>query len=82
VFTLLPKIFERSGASAKGSITGFLAVLVEGDDFKIPKLRSRVLALSDEQQALAVRAYRPRESSSPQQQSAGAGCAPSDPIAS
>jgi FliI/YscN family ATPase len=36
VFNLLPRIFERAGKFAKGSITGFFTVLVEGDDFNEP----------------------------------------------
>ena len=36
VFSLLPKLLERSGTSDKGSVTGFYAVLVEGDDIDDP----------------------------------------------
>ncbi len=36
VFQLLPKVFERAGNFAKGSITGFYTVLVEGDDMNEP----------------------------------------------
>lgn len=36
VFSLLPQILERAGASDCGSITGFYTVLVEGDDFNEP----------------------------------------------
>jgi flagellum-specific ATP synthase len=36
VFTMMPRLLERAGQSAKGSITGIYSVLVEGDDFTEP----------------------------------------------
>ncbi|NOY57900.1 MAG: flagellar protein export ATPase FliI [Calditrichaeota bacterium] len=36
VYAFLPKLLERSGMSAKGTITGFYTVLVEGDDMNDP----------------------------------------------
>ncbi len=36
VFAFLPKLFERSGNSDKGSITGLYTVLVDGDDLEDP----------------------------------------------
>ncbi|MFA6989269.1 MAG: flagellar protein export ATPase FliI [Candidatus Gastranaerophilaceae bacterium] len=36
VFTLMPKLLERTGTSDKGTITGLYTVLVEGDDFNEP----------------------------------------------
>ncbi len=36
VFTLLPRLLERAGLSERGSITGFYAILVDGDDFNDP----------------------------------------------
>ena len=36
VFTLLPRLLERSGNDANGSITGLFAVLVESDDMAEP----------------------------------------------
>lgn len=36
VFSMLPRLLERSGAAAVGSITGFYSILVEGDDMDEP----------------------------------------------
>lgn len=36
VFSMLPRLMERSGKSATGSITGFYTILVEGDDINEP----------------------------------------------
>ncbi len=36
VFSLLPRLTERLGATERGSITGILTVLVEGDDLSDP----------------------------------------------
>lgn len=36
VFSILPKVLERSGNSEHGSITGLFTVLVEGDDMNEP----------------------------------------------
>jgi flagellum-specific ATP synthase len=36
VFSLLPKVLERTGAGAVGSITAFYTVLVDGDDMNDP----------------------------------------------
>lgn len=36
VFASLPRLLERAGTSARGSVTGLYTVLVEGDDFNEP----------------------------------------------
>jgi flagellum-specific ATP synthase len=36
VFQLMPKLFERAGNFARGSITGIYTILVEGDDLSEP----------------------------------------------
>lgn len=36
VFAMLPKVLERAGTAARGSITGLYTVLVEGDDMNDP----------------------------------------------
>jgi flagellum-specific ATP synthase len=46
VFALLPEIMERAGKTARGSITGFYTVLVEGDDFNEP-IPDAVKGISD-----------------------------------
>jgi FliI/YscN family ATPase len=46
VFGLLPRIMERAGKTARGSVTGFYTVLVEGDDFNEP-VSDAVKGISD-----------------------------------
>lgn len=36
VFATLPKLLERAGRSAQGSVTGFYTVLIDGDDLSEP----------------------------------------------
>lgn len=36
VFTMLPRVLERSGTGSKGSVTGIYTVLVDGDDMNEP----------------------------------------------
>jgi len=36
VFTMLPRVLERSGTGPKGSVTGLYTVLVDGDDMNEP----------------------------------------------
>ena len=62
VFALLPKILERAGRTATGSVTGFYTVLVETDDFNEP-IADAVKGISDGHlwlsRALANRAHFP-----------------------
>lgn len=46
VFTLLPRILERSGTSSKGSITGLYTILVDSDDMNEP-IADNVRAILD-----------------------------------
>ncbi len=54
VFSLLPKLTERLGSAQRGSITGILTVLVEGDDMNEPVADS-VRSLLDGHVVLARR---------------------------
>ncbi|MFW5699165.1 MAG: FliI/YscN family ATPase [Planctomycetota bacterium] len=36
VFSMLPRLLERSGRTSRGSITGFYSILIEGDDMTEP----------------------------------------------
>ncbi|MGA2265066.1 MAG: FliI/YscN family ATPase [Phycisphaerae bacterium] len=46
VFNILPQLLERSGRTERGSVTGFYAVLAEGDDLNEP-VSDAVRAVTD-----------------------------------